>query len=648
MLRDYIILGAAGSALLMATPAAGQATANAVTGAGDAFGFRNGDEAVGIYDETSVRGFNLEAAGNYRIEGSYFVRNSGVSHFFLENTTVRIGYNTLGAILPGPSGVVDYRLRDPARGERDSLTVGLDQYAQPYTELHLKHRSRDDRASYSIGVGRVFNVRDAQGGRGGESLLVAGTARLSAGPVTGRVFFGEYQYERAGGFRIAADGDALPPRIERGRYLGQPWARESGQRRIAGVLADVSTSASSGIGATAVVSQEDPTRGYTQIFAAMRPDRTIAARVVAVPQQRSTAWSGELRAHVARTTGRLAQRVDVTFRGRVQRARIGGAQVVDLGRAAFGEAPAETARPVLDPDAANLRDRVEQFGVGLTYRAAFDGRVRVNVGALQTDYRKSFTAADGRVETGRSAPLLYNAGLAWRVGRDVEIYGSYSRGLEEAGVAPAVATNRNEVLSAIAVTQREIGLRIAPAKGLGFVIAGFDTRKPYAGIDAAGAYRFLGRVRHRGIEASLSGALSRDMSLVLGGVLIDPALTGDEIASGRVGGTPVGVPRLRAIANLDYRIAHIPGLSVDGGVSYIGGRAARSRIAAPGASQPRVEAIATVNLGVRYGFRIGGRDLVARAQLLNLFDQWSWDVNGSETLSYTAPRRARLVLTTLF
>ena len=59
----------------IASPAAwAQADANATRAAGDAFGFRSGDDSVGIYDETSVRGFNLEAAGNYRVNDSYFVR----------------------------------------------------------------------------------------------------------------------------------------------------------------------------------------------------------------------------------------------------------------------------------------------------------------------------------------------------------------------------------------------------------------------------------------------------------------------------------------------------------------------------------------------------------------------------------------------
>lgn len=647
MLRLCILIGAAGFALAAADRADAQANANAVTGADDAFGFRKGDEAVGIYDETSVRGFSLEAAGNYRVNGSYFVKNSGVSAFFLESTTVQIGYNTLNVALPGPSGIVNYRLRDPARGEPSSLTLGIDVFSQPYAELLVKHRTADDKASFSIGVGRVFDLRDAQGGRGGNSLLIAGAARLTIGPVVGRLFAGEFQYERAGQFRVVPSGDALPPRIERGRHLGQDWAREEGQRRIAGILVDAQLARRVGLGATAVFSQEDPSRAFTQLLTSPDASGTTTASVIALPQQRSTAWSGELRAHWQPTAGTFAQRFDLSVRGRRQRGRIGGAQIVALGRVPFGIRPAVAKAPELRDADARLLDEVDQYGIGLSYRASWRDRLRVNLGVLRTEYAKRFVAADGSGRESRVKPWLYNAGMTWDVARDFQLYGSYSRGLEEAGVAPAVASNRNEVLDAIIVTQREIGLRYAPSKSVSLVVAGFDTRKPYAGIDSmTGAYRFLGQVQHRGIEASLSGRPAPGLSIVLGGVVLDPRLT----ASGAdtLGRQPVAVPRLRAIANVDYALPWVPGLSLDVGLTHVGSRPARSRVTGPGADQLKIDALTVLNLGIRYGFRAGGSDLVLRAQLLNAFDQYSWEVNASETLAYSAPRRARVVLTALF
>src|SRR3989344_4444602 len=303
---------------LLAAPGAAfaQATANPVTSADDAFGFTIGEESVGIYDASSVRGFDLEAAGNYRVNGSYFVKSSGVSRFFLDRPTVRIGLNTLNVNLPGPSGVVDFKLRDPAAGEPSLPTTGLDENEQPYMDLLLHGRSADGRLSGALGLGLVFDKKDAQGGEDGRSWLLGGTARATLGPVTAQVFGGEFDYERAATFRFTLDDPDVRPRLKRGRFLGQDWARSRGQRRIAGLLLDAPLGGGWSAGATGVFSQEDPTRAHSQLF--LDVDGTLGARslVVASPQQRATAWSGEGRLSWAGETGAASHRVTVVARGR--------------------------------------------------------------------------------------------------------------------------------------------------------------------------------------------------------------------------------------------------------------------------------------------------------------------------------------------
>ena len=56
----------------------------------------------------------------------------------------------------------------------------------------------------------------------------------------------------------------------------------------------------------------------------------------------------------------------------------------------------------------------------------------------------------------------------------------------------------------------------------------------------------------------------------------------------------------------------------------------------------------SVDAGMRYGFRLAGHHLTARAQIQNIFNSYDWLVNSSETLNYSQPRRAKLILTTEF
>jgi iron complex outermembrane receptor protein len=622
-----------------------QATANAVTNAGDAFGFRNGDESVGIYTESSVRGFDLEAAGNYRINGSYFVKSSGVSSFFLETRTVRIGYNTLEIGFPGPSGVIDFRLRDPARDEPSLITVGLGEFNQPFIDALHKHRDEDDRFSTAVGVGVVTDLRDKQGGTG-HSWLVAGAARVDIGQ-TGklRFFGGEYAYDRTGATYVTTEGGLEPPRIERGVYFGQDWAQEHGERRIAGLLFDRGIGPGWATGVTVVFSEDEPSRSYTQLLADVDAGLQARSLVVASPHQQFTAWSGESRTSWSGATQSVRQRVSWVMRGRASRNRIGGEQLIDLGLVPYGKLPPQTKAPDLSGVRATIRNEVDQIGFGLSYQLDWRDKLKVSTGLLKSYYRKRVTDPATTANRSDSAPWLYNVGAAFSVAGPLEVYASNSRGLEEAGTAPSSTANAGSILDAILVTQSEVGLRYQINESLSLIVAGFSTAKPYAGIDGvSNVYRIIGNVRHRGVEASLAGRIGSQGSIILGGVYLQPRLNtrhGPVTVTGR----PVGVPELRWIANGDFRVPFVDGLSVDLGLEYVGPVATRTKSASAAGRQPMLSRSLGVNVGLRYRIDSQRVPLTLRAQMLNLLDDYHWTVSDSELMEYGPQRRFRLVLT---
>lgn len=620
-----------------------QATANALAVAEDAFGSADGAESIGIYDQTSVRGFSLEAAGNYRINGRYFVKNAGVSNFFLEKTIVRIGYNALWLDYPGPSGVVDYRLRDPRRDEPSLLTIGLDSYNQPFAELHFKHRSRNDAVAISAGVSRGFNLSNEQGGEGRDALL-AGTIRANLGATRLQLFGGEYRYDRTGRFRVSPSpaAEALPPEIERGRYLGQSWATEEGARRIIGGLGDMELSGGWQLRGIMVFSQEAPDRKYTQLFTDVGSDALVGNRLIVSPEQRSHSYSGELRLGKVFESDALTHAIALNGRWRASRSQFGGERILEGDSVNFGERPAPLDYPDLGDSSATLNDRIDQGGLGITYHLSLADRLKVGGGVLYTDYSKRFTNESGIETSTDSAPWLYNAGGAFAIVRGLEIYGSYSRGLEDAGTAPATAANANAVLDAAIATQKELGLRYVSQSELTMILAGFETIKPQVGIDGeSGTFAFLGDVRHRGIETSLSGRPSANASVVAGAVYTAARVSGQNISQGLVGDRPVGVPKWRAVANLNYQLS--PRLSVDAGVEYSSARAVRSSLS-PGGRQLEVPGATFLDLGTRYRFE-GVLPIVLRVQVLNAFDRFAWRPAPGEMIDYAPQRSVRLLAT---
>ncbi|NWP75048.1 TonB-dependent receptor, partial [Escherichia coli] len=83
-------------------------------------------------------------------------------------------------------------------------------------------------------------------------------------------------------------------------------------------------------------------------------------------------------------------------------------------------------------------------------------------------------------------PWLYGGALSVGITSRLTGFASYARGLEEAGVAPANASNRGAVLPAAISRQAELGVKYAFAGGPTLIAGLFDLSKPILGIDAGG------------------------------------------------------------------------------------------------------------------------------------------------------------------
>lgn len=626
-----------------------QSSSNAVKNADDAFGASAWGESIGIYDEFSVRGFSLEAAGNYRINGRYFVRNSGLNQYFVERSDVRIGYNTLGLDFPGPSGVFDYRLRNPGPKSRSSINFGIETYEQPFVEVFGQYGRDDGKLSGSFGLRVTPRNGDEQGGRG-DDKTVGGTVRFAPSDnVRMQAFFGGFNYRRDGRFGILLPAAAtrLPNEIERGEYLGQPWAENTGYRRIAGGILELGGDEGWRGGASVFYSADTPTLSFSQLYQLTGVGETARSIVFASPERPSRSYSGEANFGWRGRIGATEHDINGHLRVRDSVAIRGGDLRIDAGTVVLGNRSAELPAPNTSALRANLRDDITQDSVGLSWQGRND-TWRWNLGVLRTNYEKRFSIAEGGSTRREASPTLYNAGLAWRMNDRFELYGSLSRGLEEAGVAPAAAANRNEVLEAVIAKQREIGARFALNKRMNMIVAGFQTEKSLPTLDpVSGQFQVTGDVRHRGVEFSVTGRPTDRLMLVLGGVYTDASVSSPRVTLGLAGDRPVGVPNVRAVAIADYAPAWAKGMSFDAGVQYQGRQAARTALT-PSGAQLDLPSTTLVDVGMRYRFG-GPRGLwLVRGQVRNLFDTYNWTVNAAETLSYQPERTYRVLFTREF
>jgi iron complex outermembrane receptor protein len=603
-----------------AVQAQGRADENAVRQAEDAFGTSVGRETIGLYNASSVRGFSPIAAGNARIEGLYFDQVWGLTPRIRRSTNIRVGISAQGYPFPAPTGIVDYSFRKPGEQARLALLTGGDSYGAGFIELDGEVPLAGK--ALSLGIGGAAGSNEYPNGTNSRYRNAALSARWRPTPALEIVPFWHraetYDDEKAPSYLPA--GPYLPPRIERRRFLGPDWADFRTTAMNAGSLATWRAGEGWTVRAGIFRSMYNDHQAFTHLLSNLTPDGAAFRRLIADPPAENASTSGELRVTRTIAEGPRLHNVHLNVRGRDRQRRYDGSQVFDLGRTTM-DAP-YTAPPTF-MFGEQTRDRTRQWTGGLAYDGRWRGVGEIGVGVQKTDYRKHLEKPGLPPAAAEDKPWLYNATAAVYLGPSLVAFGSFTRGLEESGVAPSNAVNRNELLPAIRTTQGDIGLRYALSDSMKLVATLFDLRKPYFNFDAANRYAQLGDVENRGLEVSLAGRLGPRVNVVAGAVLSRPRATGEGVRLKRVGERPVGMSRRSVELNLDWRTPWVDGLSLDMTASHSGPVTATvdNRVALP--------ARTLVALSGRYRFVLADRPASLRVAVSNLFHTYGLELRGA-------------------
>ncbi|WP_082448428.1 MULTISPECIES: TonB-dependent receptor [unclassified Sphingomonas] len=598
----------------------GRAGENAVRQAEDAFGFSVGRESLGLYSSANVRGFSPFAAGNVRIEGLYFDPFLTLIQRLRQSTSIRVGLSAQGYPFPSPTGIVDYSFRKPGDAKSLSILVSGDSYGNAGLELD---GSLPLSPTLSLALGAQGSRTSYADGTHNRSHNEAASLRWRPSPDIEVIpFWARSQVidDEAGPTYIPA-GPYLPPPIPRRRYDGPAWSDYNSVGGLQGVLATLSPWRDWRIRAGLFRSLYNDRSTFAHLLTDLTPDGRADRLLIADPRSRFVSLSGELRVSRALAEGPRLHVVHLSLRGRDRRQRYAGSAYLDYGPTRIGEG-FDAAEPVF-AFSAQTRDRVRQ----LTYGVAYDGRWRdvgeLSFGLSRAAYRKRFEAPGDAARETRSQPLLYNATVAGFAGPRLAFYAGYARGLEESGIAPDNAMNRNQPLPAILTRQVDAGVRYRLTDTIKLVAGVFDLRKSYYNLDASNRFDLLGDVVSQGIEFSAAGAMTSRLNVVAGGVVLRPRVTGEGVALGRVGRRPVGLPTRSLDLNLDWRPPVAEGLSLDAGVSHVGSLPATrdNRVSIP--------ARTLVDLGARFRFRLSERDATLRLQMSNVGNASGFDLEGA-------------------
>ena len=229
---------------------------------------------------------------------------------------------------------------------------------------------------------------------------------------------------------------------------------------------------------------------------------------------------------------------------------------------------------------------------------------------------------DSRYRTSATTPTF---ALVWKPAGHATVYASYVESLESGGRVPQDAeppyANAGDLLEATISKQFEIGSKYHFG-ALELTAAAFRVERA-AQIDVLrGEDLHLvqdGLTLYRGLEAIGSLAVTRHLDIGLGALWLDPTLEDlSESEQDLEGNRAPFASRMEAVANFNWRVASVDGLSLHGNVRRSGDvyYDAANRILFPGYT--------VAGLGFQYRTTLGRQGLTLTGNINNLFDRKYW------------------------
>jgi iron complex outermembrane recepter protein len=279
-----------------------------------------------------------------------------------------------------------------------------------------------------------------------------------------------------------------------------------------------------------------------------------------------------------------------------------------------------------DPSLTSLNtdSRERALAAYATLTSNLSPNVQSFVGARSTRLKRSSEQSDGsRAVSFEQTVTTPWAGLAWSPSAATMVYASWGQGVELEVVPnrPDRFANPGQVLPALKSEQTEVGLKWQTNPRLLLTAAAFSVEKPYADDVATDALplRVEGAktARHRGLELTAAGRVDAALSLQASLMALDAKFT-KAVDTDLVGQRVTNLPNLKASVFADYKLAALPGLSLNALASYEGAKTvtADGSVELPAAWQ--------LDAGLSFLQRIAGKETLWRVNIENVTNRSYW------------------------
>ena len=620
---------------------------------------------VGYYENFVIRGFALNPASSYKINGRTITGEQNVALENKQQVEVLKGLAGLQSGVSEPGGLVNYVSKRPENVR--SVTVSTNEQGERYlatdvggwlgTEQQVGVRinlAHEDIRSY---------VEHADGKRDFASLALD----WNISPNALLQLNAEYQdreQRSVPGYQLLGGTD-VPHHVSPKDLLAyQSWSNPVGIRslnldglfeyrfndawkasfsasRSRVVIDDYSTFAWGCYGAASCANTAVPNHfsaeGDYDISDYRSPDDTRRN------EEAQAALNGQF------DTGFLKH--DLTFGTTAFRRLVDRRTSVN---AYIGEGNIYQPSPVLEPYDGPLghtyrRLDSRQYGLFASDRISFNEQWQTILGGRQVRLdEETYNQAGATTRHTQRSVFLPQVALIYKPRPDTSLYASYSKGLSLGGEAAWFSSNAEEVLPPTTSRQLEVGVK-RDFQRLSLTAALFQITQDlqYNRPNDDGTITFVqqGKQKNVGLELSANGHLTSDLQVSASVAAIRARVSGSG-TDDYDGHQAINVPKLRASLHGDYSIPGVPGLALLGGVQYSASKYANRE------ATVKVDDYAVFDVGGRYSTKVGDYATVLRLTVDNLFDKRYWrDVGESAGDGYLflgAPRTARLSATVNF
>ncbi|WP_350600408.1 TonB-dependent siderophore receptor [Pseudomonas sp. 65/3-MNA-CIBAN-0223] len=614
---------------------------------------------VGYYENFVVRGYSLNSASSYRINGRTITGEQNVGLENKQQVELLKGLSGLESGVSEPGGLVNYVTKRPT--DVRQVTVSTDDRGSGYLATDIggffgseqqfglrANLAHEDIHSY---------VEHANGQRDFASLAFD----WNISPDALLQLDAEYQsreqrsapgYQLLGGTRLPhhaspkkllahqsgsnpVSTDALNLNGKFEYRFSDAWKTDISASRSRVVIDDYSSFAWGCYGAAscadAAVPNDFSPEGDYDIYDFRSPDdtrRNDELQATLSGRFETAGLGHEL------TLGTSAFRRVVDKRDPIN---------VMIGSANISSEPADFARYDGPLNDSQRRLDSRQYGLFFNDRISFNEHWQTVLGgrAVRLD-EETFDSQGETTRHTRRYEFLPQAALIYKPVQNLSLYTRYSKGLSLGGEAAWFTTNAFEILAPTVSRQIEAGVKYDWQRiSLGAALFQIRQAYQYSRPNDDGTFTFAqqGEQKNTGLELSANGWATQRLQISASVAAIRSRVSGTGTAAYE-GHQTINVPTLRASLSGDYALPWIDGLALLGGVQYSASKYASQ------VGEVETGAYAIFNVGSRFSTRIDGYETVFRLSVDNLFDKRYWrdagEYMGDDYVFQGAPLTARL------